>query len=143
VREARAQLAAPRLAAERHLVERHVAECALADGWGDPVRWLTDAALYFRNAGHLHVERACRSLLRRAGAPVPHHPRSSDIPRAWTALGVTDREADVLVLVAEGLTSREIADRLFISVRTVDKHVEHLLEKTRSTRRTELRAFRT
>ena len=141
VGEARAQLAAPRLAAERHLVERLVAECALADGWGEPVPWLTDAAIHFGSSGHPHVERACRSLLRRAGVSVRHRARSPDIPRAWTVLGVTDREADVLVLVAEGLTSREIADRLFISVRTVDKHVEHLLEKTGSTRRTELRAF--
>lgn len=58
-------------------------------------------------------------------------------------MGVTEREADVLALVADGLTSREVAARLFLSVRTVDKHVERLLAKTGRSRRTELRAFRT
>jgi DNA-binding CsgD family transcriptional regulator len=140
---ARAQLRAPGLAAQRHLAERLVAECALEDGWGQPVPWLTEAAVHFGASGHVHVERACRSLLRRAGAPVRHRARSSDVPPAWAALGVTDREADVLALVADGLTSREVAARLFISVRTVDKHVERLLAKTGLTRRAELRTFRT
>jgi DNA-binding CsgD family transcriptional regulator len=58
-------------------------------------------------------------------------------------MGITDREADVLALVAEGLTSAEIAQRLFISPRTVDKHVERLLAKTGTARRTELRRLRT
>jgi DNA-binding CsgD family transcriptional regulator len=107
------------------------------------VQWLTEAAAYFHTSGHVPVERACRSLLRKAGAPVRHRSRSSDLPPAWAALGVTDREADVLALAADGLTSREIAGRLFISVRTVDKHVERLLAKTGLARRTQLRTFRT
>ena len=48
------------------------------------------------------------------------------------ALGVTSREADVLVLVAAGLSNREVADRLVLSVRTVESHVERLLAKTGS-----------
>jgi DNA-binding CsgD family transcriptional regulator len=58
-------------------------------------------------------------------------------------VGVTEREAEVFALVTEGLTSREIAARLFLSVRTVDKHVERLLAKTGVSRRAELRSFRT
>ena len=50
-------------------------------------------------------------------------------------LGITAREVDVLVLVAGGATNREVAERLFISLRTVDKHVERLLQKTGATRR--------
>ena len=50
-------------------------------------------------------------------------------------LGITAREVDVLVLVAGGATNREVAERLFISPRTVDKHVERLLQKTGATRR--------
>ena len=61
---ARAAMAAgQRWESLRHLAERLVAECALADGWGDPVEWLTDAAGYFRLTGQQHVERASRSLL--------------------------------------------------------------------------------
>lgn len=42
---------------------------------------------------------------------------------------LTQREREVLQLVAEGLTSREISDRLYISPRTVDKHRENLTSK--------------
>ena len=58
-------------------------------------------------------------------------------------MGITDREADVLALVADGLTSKEIAARLYLSARTVDKHVERLLSKTGLSRRAELRQFST
>lgn len=42
---------------------------------------------------------------------------------------LTRRERDVLRLAAEGLTNREIADALFVSHRTVQKHLEHLFGK--------------
>jgi DNA-binding CsgD family transcriptional regulator len=43
--------------------------------------------------------------------------------------GVTEREADVLWAIAERLRNREIAARLYISVRTVESHVAALLRK--------------
>ena len=42
---------------------------------------------------------------------------------------LTDREREVLQLTAEGYTSREIGERLYISHRTVDKHREHIQSK--------------
>jgi LuxR family maltose regulon positive regulatory protein len=39
------------------------------------------------------------------------------------------RELDVLVLIAEGLTNREIADRLFVGVSTIKKHINHIYGK--------------
>ena len=51
---------------------------------------------------------------------------------------LTSREAEVLRLVAEGLTDREIGTRLFISHRTVERHVSNLLSKLGAARRAEL-----
>jgi DNA-binding NarL/FixJ family response regulator len=42
---------------------------------------------------------------------------------------LTRREVDVLVLVAEGRSNREIAERLFISEKTASVHVSHILAK--------------
>jgi DNA-binding CsgD family transcriptional regulator len=44
-------------------------------------------------------------------------------------LGLTDREAEVLALVREGLATKRIASALGISPRTVDKHVQRALDK--------------
>ncbi len=43
---------------------------------------------------------------------------------------LSDREIEILQLVCEGLSNQEIADKLFISKRTVDKHRSNILEKT-------------
>src|SRR5256885_9199221 len=42
---------------------------------------------------------------------------------------LSPREREVAAMVAEGLTNREIAARLFISERTADGHLEHIREK--------------
>jgi two-component system response regulator NreC len=42
---------------------------------------------------------------------------------------LTPREREVLVLIAEGLTNAEIADKLVISVKTVDRHRENIMRK--------------
>ena len=51
---------------------------------------------------------------------------------------LTDREREILQLVAEGRTNREIADRLFISVKTVLRHRTNIMEKLGFHNRTEL-----
>jgi DNA-binding CsgD family transcriptional regulator len=43
---------------------------------------------------------------------------------------LTEREVEVLRLVADGSTNREIADRLFLSVRTVERHIGNIYAKT-------------
>jgi predicted ATPase/DNA-binding CsgD family transcriptional regulator len=52
--------------------------------------------------------------------------------------GVTRRESEVLALVGQRLSNREIADRLYISVRTVESHVSSLLTKLGVTERRDL-----
>lgn len=43
--------------------------------------------------------------------------------------GLTEREIEILELIARGLTNREIADRLFISIKTVQAHRANIMEK--------------
>lgn len=57
------------------------------------------------------------------------HGMVTSVERAAEAHHLTRREREVLDLVAEGLTNREIADALFVSDRTVHKHVENLFRK--------------
>jgi DNA-binding NarL/FixJ family response regulator len=51
---------------------------------------------------------------------------------------LTDRESDVLRLVVEGLTAKQIASRLVLSPRTVENHVQNVLRKLQLTNRVEL-----
>jgi len=43
---------------------------------------------------------------------------------------LTERERQVLAMIAEGLTNRQIAAKLSLSIRTVETHREHIMEKT-------------
>lgn len=53
------------------------------------------------------------------------------------ALGVTPRELEILGLLAEGLSNREIAERLFVSENTVKTHASRLFDKLEVRRRTQ------
>jgi DNA-binding NarL/FixJ family response regulator len=54
---------------------------------------------------------------------------------------LTAREQEVLRLVAKGFTYREIAERLFISIRTAQNHVQNILSKLRLRRRYDLMRY--
>lgn len=60
-------------------------------------------------------------------AAAGHEPRR--LPRATNPAGLTDREVEVLVLVARGLTTRQVAEQLFLSAKTVDHHIQHVYTK--------------
>ncbi|NJK59591.1 MAG: helix-turn-helix transcriptional regulator [Oscillatoriales cyanobacterium SM2_1_8] len=53
-------------------------------------------------------------------------------------ISLSDRELQVIELVAAGLTNQEIANTLAISKRTVDNHISNILTKTRTENRVEL-----
>jgi DNA-binding CsgD family transcriptional regulator len=53
------------------------------------------------------------------------------------ALGITPRELEILSLIAQGLSNREIADRLFVSENTVKTHCSRAFDKLGARRRTQ------
>lgn len=53
------------------------------------------------------------------------------------ALGVTPRELEILGLIAQGLSNREIAEKLFVSENTVKTHSSRLFDKLSAKRRTQ------
>jgi DNA-binding CsgD family transcriptional regulator len=123
----------------RRLLRLQVLGAAIGDGWGDPVAELRRDLAGFDATGDRRLAGTCRDLLRRAGAPVPRRGRGdSAVPAALRAVGVTSREMDVLNLVAQGLTNAQIAERLFLSTRTVETHMANLLAKTGAAGRAEL-----
>ena len=52
-------------------------------------------------------------------------------------LGITPRELEVLRLIAEGLSTKEMAERLFVSENTVKTHISRVLDKLGASRRTQ------
>ena len=54
---------------------------------------------------------------------------------------LTDREAEVVMLIGEGLSNRAVAERLTLSVRTVESHIYRAMSKTGATSRDELAAL--
>lgn len=70
--------------------------------------------------------------------PVAGPPRPFEVDRArLEALGITPREHEILTLIAEGLSNREIAARLFVSENTVKTHSSRLFDKLDARRRTQ------
>jgi DNA-binding CsgD family transcriptional regulator len=124
-------LGAPAFAGVVYYTHIVVAEAALRDGWGDPVSWLRLAEAFFRAGGYDLIARRCRRLLTEAGAPAPRRGRGeSEVPLGLRSLGITSRELDVLKLVAEGLSNRAISERLYVSPKTVERHVASLFDRT-------------
>jgi DNA-binding NarL/FixJ family response regulator len=63
------------------------------------------------------------------------------VPESLRALGITSRQVDVLTLIAEGLSNREIGERLFLSPKTVERHLADLFDRTGIRNRRDLGEF--
>jgi DNA-binding CsgD family transcriptional regulator/tetratricopeptide (TPR) repeat protein len=105
-------------------------------------RWLREALDHYAGLGMTIEADRARRLLREVGGPVPRRRAApASIPESLAKRGVTARETDVLRLLGEGLSNAEIAQRLFLSVRTVETHVSSMLGKLEARSRGQLIAL--
>src|ERR1019366_9489348 len=115
---------------------------ALAESWG---QFTTEAEAFslesrlassagLRRRASTADARAMRALQKCEGASALWIPRSTESSQ------LSDREREVALLASQNLTSREIAKRLFVSVRTVDNHLQQVYVKLGVKRRTDLAA---
>ena len=98
---------------------RKEAEPVLAEAWETALRLGADPL-------RGEVEDLAHRARLRLQEPAPEAARPDDDE---PPLGLTRRELEVLELIAEGLTNRQIAERLFISEKTAGVHVSHILSK--------------
>ncbi|HKB48710.1 MAG TPA: LuxR C-terminal-related transcriptional regulator, partial [Ktedonobacterales bacterium] len=126
-----------------HMGRRLMADAAIADRWGEPARWLPGCETFFDQHGYQAVASACRSLLRRCGARSTGARTHPGVPEPFARLGVTQREMEVLAVLPDGLSNKEIAARLYLSTKTVEKHVASLMDKLAVRSRAHLAAIAT
>jgi DNA-binding CsgD family transcriptional regulator len=67
--------------------------------------------------------------------------RTPALRQASQPLPLTDREGEIVMLIGEGLSNREVAERLTVSIRTVESHIYRAMLKTGTTSRDELAAL--
>jgi DNA-binding CsgD family transcriptional regulator len=123
---------------ERGYAEWRTAEALLlGDGDRDEVReLLSRASATGRETGASQLLAEVEGLARRARITLPEvadqiagDGDGTAAASAADKLGLTERELEVLELVAEGCTNREIGERLFISEKTASVHVSRILAK--------------
>ena len=93
---------------------------------------LREAARIFDALGLLRYADRARRELRASGERARRR-----VPEAWTEL--SPQELQIAQLAAEGLSNRDIGERLYLSHRTVSTHLHRLFPKLGITSRTQLR----
>jgi DNA-binding CsgD family transcriptional regulator len=109
-------------------------ERALCLSFGD-IEAKLEALTTLDRLGAMPLAAKVRGELKSAG--VEAVPRGPSQATRESPLGLTPRQTDVLKLLSEDLTNTEIADRLFISTRTVENHVAAILNKLGASNRTD------
>ena len=120
-------------------LDKHVYDALRAGASGFVLKDVTpedlQVAVRTIHAGHSLFAPSVTSRL--VGQFVPADPETSPTP----LVALTERERDVLGLVAAGLSNAEIAEKLFLSATTVKTHVSHLLTKLELRDRVQLVVF--
>jgi DNA-binding NarL/FixJ family response regulator len=88
-------------------------------------RELETAAVLFAECGAKGLTAQVTREQRRIGVRIPGHSSG----RGGGVSGLSRREQEVARLVREGHTNQQIAEKLFISVRTVETHLSHIFTK--------------
>jgi ATP/maltotriose-dependent transcriptional regulator MalT len=102
----------------------------------EAVRHLTAAYRTARKLGARPLAAQIGAALESVGESVEDR-RRAEAPQRADAAGLTRRQLEVLQRMAAGLTNKEIAQALFVSPRTVDMHVAHILDRLDCRSRTE------
>ena len=92
----------------------------------EAIEQLEGAHAAYAEVGAAHYQDQAARLLRRLGQAVPRRRGSSG---EGVLAMLSNREIEVLELVASGRTNRDIAAELYLSVRTVDRHVSRIYQK--------------
>ncbi|MYS30631.1 hypothetical protein GTW38_27675, partial [Streptomyces sp. SID7804] len=100
------------------------------------------AARAYRKDGRRRASRLARAagtrLLTEAGCPLPPWADPQEHRQPARTAPLTSREREVAALAAGGLSNRDIAARLVVSVRTVENHLYRVYEKLGITARSDL-----
>jgi two-component system, NarL family, nitrate/nitrite response regulator NarL len=67
--------------------------------------------------------------------------REKDLQHSPTVQSLTPREKEILLLISEGLTNKQLSERLFIAENTVKNHIKNLLEKLELENRVQLASY--
>jgi DNA-binding NarL/FixJ family response regulator len=109
--------------------------------------WLVDELTALARRGRLRLEPTAGALTTPSAAAVPAADvaasalgAAADPADPAAELGLTPRERDVLALVAQGRTNREIGERLYMAEKTASVHVSRILAKLDVRSRTEAAA---
>lgn len=97
----------------------------------------TAAAIAFRRTGRTRSAAAATQLAD-TWSRCTEGARTPGLTEPAAAAALTDREKEIALLAADGITSQTIADQLILSVRTVENHLQRTYAKLGVSRRAEL-----
>ena len=105
-----------------HLIEKGAHGFLLKD---NPIETIVDAIHAVMESGYYFNDRVSQVMVRGLM-------NNQKIKPGFVDAGLSEREIEVVKLICKEFTNKEIAEKLFISVRTVDGHREKILQKTKA-----------